>query len=69
MSTHYSQTIVTSKPFLTSFDIDSVYVFSASLAIYRQGIRWFPDMYIHFNITANVHLGLLVPPDATSVET
>jgi hypothetical protein len=69
MSTQHSRTTQTTEPFFTSFDIDSICAFSDTLASCRQGIRWFGDMYTHLNITANVHLGLSVPPEVTSTDT
>lgn len=68
MSTQHGRTTQTSEDFFTSFDVDSVCAFSNSLAACRQGIRWYPDMYVNLNITANVHLGLSVPPDIASAD-
>ncbi|RYP63086.1 hypothetical protein DL769_007073 [Monosporascus sp. CRB-8-3] len=59
---YYDQTSDNARPFLVSYDVDSICGFASSLAVARQGIRWFPAMNTAMNITANIHLGIPVPP-------
>ncbi|KAK6073772.1 hypothetical protein SCUP234_08619 [Seiridium cupressi] len=59
------QALDNARPFLVSYDINSILGFASLCAIAKQGMRWFPAINVQMNITSNIHLGIPVPPPTT----